>query len=349
MGLPLVVGVDGSESSLRAVDWAADEAHRFGLALRVVHASVWQRYEEAVHVYNAQRSPGHLFVDHIVAAAAERARARRPTLDVSMAVLPENAGESLLDEAHRATALVTGSHGRGPLAELFLGSVSAVLVARADCPVIVVRGTDAALAGEHGRVAVGIGDAAPAAVDFAVHEAAGRGAALDALRAWFRPAHHPPDARRWRGGDPDGEPAGVHEEHASHVLDEALRYALADHPEATVHRVIAEGPPHKVLADHSAATDLLVLGAHRRHGHVGAHVGRVTHFLLHHADCPVAVVPPPQPEPGLRNAGTGTIEEATHHDPQSLRARAGTSGPPTPPTSARRASPGNRRARPPDR
>ncbi|WP_255947497.1 universal stress protein [Streptomyces odontomachi] len=46
MELPLVVGVDGSEFGLRAVDWATEEAARYGLPLRLVHASLWQRYEQ---------------------------------------------------------------------------------------------------------------------------------------------------------------------------------------------------------------------------------------------------------------------------------------------------------------
>ncbi|GHC47515.1 hypothetical protein GCM10010309_02500 [Streptomyces violaceochromogenes] len=47
MDLPLVAGVDGSEPSLRAVDWAADEAALRGVPLRLVNASLWERYEGA--------------------------------------------------------------------------------------------------------------------------------------------------------------------------------------------------------------------------------------------------------------------------------------------------------------
>jgi nucleotide-binding universal stress UspA family protein len=43
--LPIVVGVDGSESSLGAIDWAADEAALHGLPLRLVHACLWEPYE----------------------------------------------------------------------------------------------------------------------------------------------------------------------------------------------------------------------------------------------------------------------------------------------------------------
>lgn len=45
MYLPMVVGVDGSESSLGAVDWAADEAALHEVPLRIVHAYRWDRYE----------------------------------------------------------------------------------------------------------------------------------------------------------------------------------------------------------------------------------------------------------------------------------------------------------------
>lgn len=48
MTLPLVVGVDGSEAGLWAADWAADEAALHGLELRIVHASLWERYEGPV-------------------------------------------------------------------------------------------------------------------------------------------------------------------------------------------------------------------------------------------------------------------------------------------------------------
>ncbi len=45
MELPVVVGVDGSEPSLRAVDWAVDEAALHGVPLRLVYASLRERYE----------------------------------------------------------------------------------------------------------------------------------------------------------------------------------------------------------------------------------------------------------------------------------------------------------------
>ncbi|MFD8253051.1 universal stress protein [Streptomyces werraensis] len=54
---------------------------------------------------------------------------------------------------------------------------------------------------------------------------------------------------------------------------------------------MVEGPAHKALVDASAEADLLVVGARRRHGHIGLQLGWAAHALLHHAECPVAVVP----------------------------------------------------------
>ncbi|MFF3336542.1 universal stress protein [Streptomyces sp. NPDC002888] len=58
-----------------------------------------------------------------------------------------------------------------------------------------------------------------------------------------------------------------------------------------VRRSTVEGPARRVLLHRSAAADLLIIGARHRHGHYGLQLGRVAHTLLHHAECPVAVVP----------------------------------------------------------
>ncbi|MFB7511191.1 universal stress protein, partial [Streptomyces broussonetiae] len=76
-------------------------------------------------------------------------------------------------------------------------------------------------------------------------------------------------------------------------LDEALRAAVREHPEVEIRRHVVEGPAHRVLLDATAEADLIVVGAQRRHGHFGLQLGRIAHTLLHHARCPVAVVPQP--------------------------------------------------------
>ena len=280
MTLPLVVGVDGSDPSLVAVDWAADEAVRHGLTLRLVHASLWERYAGTVPTLGAGRFSERVLAEHLVASAAERAARRAPGLRITTDILPAEAVDGLLHEGANAHALVVGDRGRGELKGLLLGSVSLGVAARARCPVIVVRGDDAGVVGLHERILLGVGDAVSGerAADFAVREAETRGCALDAVRAWRRPA-------------PIGEAPDDPERRATALLDDALRAPLAAHPGVRVRRTTVEGPARTVLVDRSAAADLVVLGARRRHGHFGLQLGRAGHTLLHHAQCPVAIVP----------------------------------------------------------
>jgi nucleotide-binding universal stress UspA family protein len=126
------------------------------------------------------------------------------------------------------------------------------------------------------------------AVRFAFHEAAARGCALDAVCAWRCPAHETTDHPLLAG-----DPERYHEGRASAVLDEALEETAGEFPMVRVRRVTVEGPAHKVLLQRSATADPLVIGAHHRDSHLGLQLGRVAHTALHHAECPVAVVPQP--------------------------------------------------------
>ncbi|MCC5478320.1 universal stress protein [Streptomyces barringtoniae] len=290
MELPLVVGVDGSDSSLAAVDWAVDEAARHGLPLHLVHASLWELYEGAQPSFSTDRPAEEVMAEHIVASCVERARRRNPEVNVSGKALPEDAVSALLRTAPEAFALVTGSRGRGEIAGMLLGSVSLAVAARAVCPVVVIRGAEANRRGAYGRVVVGVGDASggAAAVRFAVREAEVRGCALTAVRAWRNPSQEPVDHMLIAD-----DAARLREERAATSLEDALREAVREHPQVDVRREAVEGTAHRVLLRESAEADLIVVGAQRRHGHFGLQLGRVGHTLLHHSDCPVAVVPQP--------------------------------------------------------
>ncbi|MEV5973148.1 universal stress protein [Streptomyces sp. NPDC051921] len=294
MESPLVVGVDGSDGSLTALDWAVDEALWRGLSLRIVHASMWERYEGVVPSWATHRPSGQVLAENIVGTAAERARRRAPDLSLTTDVLAEDASTGLLREGREGSILVVGSRGRGEFADLLLGSVSLVVAARAHCPVVVVRGDRHALEARHVRILLGLGDhdVDSPAVWFAFREAAAREAELDVVRAWRRPAHGPADhlLMKRAGG-------AYFTEESTELLDKALEAAASEHPQVRLRRSSVEGPAHKILTERSAATDLLVVGARRRDGLVGLELGRVAHRALHHASCPVAVVPQRSPEP----------------------------------------------------
>ncbi|WP_108933492.1 universal stress protein [Streptomyces ardesiacus] len=288
MALPLVVGLDGSDGSLLAVDWAVDEALRRELPLRLVYASLWQRYEGALPAVGRERPSERVMAENIVGTAAERVRRHGSGLAVDTDTVPAEAVSALLAEGRRATAVVTGARGRGELRGALLGSVSLAVAARSDCPVVVVRGDKPALSGSHERVLLGAGEADTSgeAVRFAFQEAALRGCELYVVRAWRYPAY--PNAA---DGTPGEDSALRHEERASALIDTLVAQAAADHPSVKLRKKTLEGPARKVLVHQTSAADLVVVGARRRSGHFGLQLGRVTHTLLQHAACPVVVVP----------------------------------------------------------
>lgn len=290
MALPLVVGVDGSDSSLQAVDWAVDEAARHELPLRLVHASRWERYEGRLPAVSTSRSSGEIVAENIVASCLQRATLRNPEVKVSAEALAEDTVSALLHEGREAFAVVTGSHGRSELADTLLGSVSLAVAARSVSPVIVVRGAERNRQGAFGRVVLAVGDVAEgsAAVRFAFREARARDAELHAVRTWRRPAHsHGSQSLLIH------EAATlVYEEQAATILNEVLDEAEREEGDKTVcHRDVIEGPAHRVLQDVSEQADLLVVGSLHRRDRSGLQLGRVSHAVLHRAACPVAVVP----------------------------------------------------------
>ncbi|PWI44736.1 universal stress protein [Streptomyces sp. ICBB 8177] len=286
---PVTVGTDGSDDALRAVDWAADEAVERGARLRVVHASRWAHYEGQLPSATSQRSAEEVLAQHYVASAEERARVRQPGLTVSGEVLADDPVTAFVAESDRCLAIVLGHRGRGELAGLLLGSVGLQVAARARCPVVVVRGHGAGGADELSEVVVGVGErgTGSAAVTFAFEEAAARGCAVTAIHAWRVPSHQMPtahtgqldDARQSCRADAEG------------WMEIALRAVSERHPEVKARQAVVEGGARRELLAVSRDASLLVVGARRRGGGAGLQLGPVNHALLHHAQCPVAVVP----------------------------------------------------------
>ncbi|MFE6667255.1 universal stress protein [Streptomyces sp. NPDC057697] len=288
MQLPIVVGVDGSEGSLRALDWAAAEAARSGLPLRVVHASLWEHYEGMRPTFDTDRPAEQVLAEHLVASAQERVQRLHSDVRVVAGVQPEDPVDVLVRESHEATLVVLGSRGRGRVAGMLLGSVSLALAGRAHCPVVVTPAAAPDAPPRPGRVVVGIGDAPgpSAAARFALAQAVSRHGELIAVRAWRCPAHETADHPLLVGS-----PAAAHREKAEEHLEDVLAVLERSGPGADVHRSVVQGPVHQVLIEEADGAEILVVGAHRSGGHRGPRLGPVDHSVLHYASCPVAVVP----------------------------------------------------------
>jgi len=136
----VVVGVDGSEPSLRALRWAARDAELTGAVLDVI--TVWTFPEHAAPLGLVVRVP---WPEDVMAQARQALDAlierELPGWDsqrVHAQVIRGSAAAVLLEAARDADLLVVGSRGRGAFADLLLGSVSERCVRQAPCPVVVV-------------------------------------------------------------------------------------------------------------------------------------------------------------------------------------------------------------------
>jgi nucleotide-binding universal stress UspA family protein len=139
----IVVGVDGSEESRKALAWAVEEARRWNAPLRVVHA--WRPPRASVfdapaavrpELEQALRDVGEQVVDDSLTAVLSGAETG---VEIERLVVPEPPVEALLAAVRDADLLVVSSRGRGGFAGLLLGSVSQQVAHHAPCPVVVVR------------------------------------------------------------------------------------------------------------------------------------------------------------------------------------------------------------------
>lgn len=285
-GKPIVAATDGSEESLRAVEWAAREAVLRGSPLRIVSAAtllprMMEREDDGPEPENVT----DVLLedrDRALARAAERAAKVSPDLLVDTDHLSGAPAEAVTESGSGALMLVVGSRGTGAFTALVLGSVSRYAATHASCPVVVVRDETAAA---HRQVAVGIGDpdTSAAALSFAFEEAALRRASVLAVHAWNTPPLQ--SARFYAALATPGSPAI--QDRLARKLAALLIDWQAKYPDVPVSQDVVSGHPGRALAGLSARADLVVIGRHP-----GPHgPGAVTHAVLDHAHGPVVTVP----------------------------------------------------------
>ncbi len=287
---PVAVGVDGSESSDAAARWAADEAFRRNLPLRVVHAvpPVTPGAFPTALAWSAM--DWQTRAERLLDDATAPLRELYPGLAIEgHAYIGQPPARALSDEAESAEMLVLSSRGRGGFASLLLGSTAVQVLELAGSPVVIVRrppaGRDLPV---DGPVVVGVDGSDPSrrALPFAFAEAALRETALTAVHAWAL-REHPGIASMRASGLID---TSFLERQAAEMLEEALAGVRADFPDVEVTERLVDDQPVRALVEASRSAQLLVLGSRGRSALSGLVLGSVSHSAVRGADCPVAVI-----------------------------------------------------------
>lgn len=295
MAGPITAGVDGSPESRAAVHWAAREAALRGLPLRLVHAWLWQPLDVPIV---QDREAQARSAESLVREAKSEITGRYPDVRVSAEVVPDTAVAALLDESERTSMLVLGSRGHGAIVGFIVGSYGQQVIASAACPVVAVRAPageedpatvpeprtgDEVVVGQHGSP-----EDCDAVLGFAFETAAAHGVGVRAVRAWSLPTLYTYSPGSMRLADE----AGGLEPFERKALAEAVKPWRERYPGVPVTEHVEIGSAGQVLMSATGRALLLVVGRRARRSPIGSRIGSVAHASLHHAPCPVAVVPP---------------------------------------------------------
>ncbi|MFE3166197.1 universal stress protein [Streptomyces sp. NPDC059224] len=295
----VTAGLDGSPESRAAAEWAAREAGLRGLSLRLVHV----REPAPAHVAQAPLAGPETvqnWTENIWRESAEGLRLRHPGVEVLGELLAGRPGDLLTQEADASELLVLGSRSLGGVGGFLVGSVGLRVVAHARRPVVLVRAGEQA-ADEHLMDPAGIPSAAApyrpvvlgldtedpdeALLGFAFGSAALRAAELRVVHGWSLPATY--EYAMAVGYDPED----TFGRYMAAGLAEVLRPWRKKFPDVEVAEASRHGSASSALLHASRDASLVVVGRRIRAGRLGAHIGHVTHAVLHHSTAPVAVVP----------------------------------------------------------
>ncbi|WP_028650064.1 universal stress protein [Nocardiopsis sp. CNT312] len=292
----LIVGVDGTDSSRHALEWAAQQALLRELALRIVVSAGARAPVGAfgAHLPSESVPPGEAgtpSAERLLEQAADWVSRLFPELEVQSRLSYTRPLDALLAEAAEpgAAAVVVGSRGLKGIVAAFVGSVGIELAARSPVPVVIMPHEHAFAHGVRGRVIVGVDGSEPSrrAVGFAFAQAAFAETDLVAVSAWqplvaFAAATGPIP--------PELFDDSTAEEAARGSLEEEVGAARLRHPGVRVLQRVVRAHPVVALLEEATPADLIVVGSRGRSGFRGLLLGSVSHSVVHGAKGPVAIL-----------------------------------------------------------
>ncbi|WP_020556852.1 universal stress protein [Embleya scabrispora] len=283
---PIVVGVEPTDAGRLAVVWAADEAARRRLPLRLVHTLDWPTGAGRKLGTNANRQTWSERFRNAGTRTLDEARAlvaaRHPALVTDTALLDGAPISVLPGQARGAAMIVVGSRRLSAATELLAtGSIATAVTAHAGCPVVVVREPEHTSADPR-TIVVGVDGSrrSEPAVAYAFDEASRRGATIVAVHV-----------RQPSTGLMAGLHTGEERREGRIRLAETLAGWSEKYPDVPVQREVVVGHPVKVLAGAGEHALEVVVGTRGHGGFMGMLLGSVSQGLIHHARCPLVIVP----------------------------------------------------------
>ncbi|MGA7757388.1 MAG: universal stress protein [Ilumatobacteraceae bacterium] len=279
----LVIGFDGSDSSLSALEWAAAEAESRAASVRIVSSySLTQGLDLA-----AGASAAGIDLTEIAAGCLDQLRTattkvfeEHPGVEHDIEAVGVSPALTLLAEAEHADLVVVGSSGAGAIMRFLLGTVTASLLAKSPCPVVIVPATTRP---PTSRIVVGTdgSEHAAHAVRWAIDEADRRHLELVIVHAWAYRRH-----LTIEGVDRADDFTPVD---AELILDEAVEAARSV-GSGNVRGELVEGRATETLLEMSETADLLVLGARGSGGFRRMLFGSTASAAAAHSSCPTVIV-----------------------------------------------------------
>lgn len=277
----LLVAVDGSDTSLCGVDWAAAEAASQQQELSLCYV-VDTRPMVDLPMPTELLTELRKRARHVLDRAMVRVRQTHPGLTVHRIVLHGEPARELTTISDEAELTVLGSRGTGRFTALLVGSVCAQVTAHATSPVVVVH----AAGRPDGPVLVGVDGSARSerAVGWAFDHAHRHGRSLQALHVFDDPMAVP------SLGIPRNVDHGQARESAERYLADLVAPWAEKYPEVAIEHALCGGSAARSLVDASQGASLVVVGRRGHGGFAGVLLGSVSQAVMRHAHCPVAVI-----------------------------------------------------------
>ncbi len=276
----IVVATDGSATGTAAVEWAAQDAARRDAELRILH--VLEPFPEGLEIPADHVDRVRAGGEDVLERAVQVVDAVAPELRVTADLRTGPVAETILEEVGEVDEVVLGSRGLGGFSSLMVGSVSLKVAGHTSAPVVVVRKTPEQ---QHGVIAVGYDESKTArrALEYAFEQAAASGARVRVLAVWSTPVLTGYEYAN------TAVAADMLESQREGLRDELAGWRET-YPGVEVEADVHVGHPVSILTDASRRADLVVVGSRGRGKLRSALLGSVSHGVLHHAHCPVAVV-----------------------------------------------------------